>query len=163
MQIRHIEIPRVGQKYTLTTQKGNQAILIFHRNGQKEFYFTPEADDEPELGLELTDEEARIMGALLLGIDYRSEKDEVKEDSQQCFENILVEWIILSPKAELANQTIAEAEIRSRTGVTIIALERDGEMQGSPDINKKLIVGDRIMVTGTEEDIKKFEKICQGS
>lgn len=158
-----MEIPRVGQKYTLTTQKGAQAILIFHRDGQKEFYFTPEADDEPELGLELTDEEARIMGALLLGIDYRTEKEEVKQNAQQCFENILVEWIVLSPKSELANQTISGAEVRSRTGVTIIAIEREGEIEGSPDINKKLIAGDRLMITGTEEDIKKFENICQGS
>ncbi len=161
MQIRQIEIPRVGHKYTLTTNNGSQAILIFYRSGRREFYFLKENDEEPELGLELSDEEARVIGALLLGIDYHcGSEDDTK--TEKYHDNIIVEWLPLSKKSDLANKSIAEAEVRSKTGVTIIGIERKGEVIGSPDINDKMLPGDQLMVTGTAEDIKEFEKICQG-
>ena len=161
MDIRQMEIPRVGQKYTLTTSKGSKAILIFHRSGKREFYFLQETDEEPELALELSDEEARVIGALLLGIDYHAEPGS-SEESQDYHDNIIVEWVPLSEASDLANKSIAEAEDRSKTGVTIIGIERKGEVIGSPEINDKMLPGDQLMVTGEADDIKEFEKICQG-
>ena len=164
MEIRQMDIPKVGEKYTIKTASGFQAIIIFYRSGRKEFHFMRKGDEEPKLGLDLKDEEARVLGALLLGIDYtcKHEEDVVDEGTGDLHDNILVEWLDLSAESDLVNKSIAETEIRSRTGVTVIGVERKGDMISSPDIHEKLHAGDRIMVTGDEEDIKNFERICQG-
>ena len=160
MEIRQMEIPRIGEKYTIKTNSGNRAIIIFHRSGKREFYFMDEKQEEPELSLELMDEEARVLGALLLGIDYSREESAPRTDALH--DNILVEWFDITEDSCIVNQSIAEAEIRTTTGVTVIGVERGGNTIDSPDIHEKLRAGDRIMVTGTEEDIENFEEMCQG-
>ena len=163
MEIRQMDIPKIGEKYTLKTSSGHQAIIIFYRSGRKEFHFMRENAEEPELGLDLKDEEARVIGALLLGIDYTcAQPDKSDGETGNLHDNILVEWLDLAPGSDLENQSISEAKVRSRTGVTVIGVERKGNMISSPDIHEKLHAGDRIMVTGSEEDIKQFEQICQG-
>ncbi len=159
MDIRHSEIPRIGHKYTLETNDGSQAVIIFYRSGRREFYFAKQKGDEPNLALELNDEEARVMGALLLGVDYEADKSCIDPNIS---DNMAVEWAELSPESELANQSIVEFEVRSRTGVTIIGIKRGEKVISSPDITKILQPGDRLMATGTEEDLKIFQKICRG-
>lgn len=159
MDIRHSEIPKIGHKYTIRTNNNSQAVMIFYRSGKREFYFAKEKGVEPELALELTDEEARVLGALLLGVDYESDRSSMDSNIS---DNIVVEWVDLSENSKLANQSIVDFQVRSETGITVIGLKRGDEVIGSPDITKKLLPGDKLMVTGTEEDIKVFEKICRG-
>ncbi|MCC3145329.1 hypothetical protein LJ207_08335 [Halanaerobium sp. Z-7514] len=159
MNIRHSEIPRVGHKYTISTKKGSQLVLIFYRSGKREFYFNKAEGDEPELALTINDEEARILGALLLGVDYEADKSSIDSNIS---DNIVVEWIDLSPNSKLANKSIIDSQIRSETGITIIGIKRGDKVHGSPNITEKLRPNDKLMVTGTEEDIKEFEKICEG-
>jgi len=162
MQIRQMDIPKIGEKYTLKTDAGSRAIIIFYRSGKREFYFMGKDAEEPSLGLHLKDEEARVIGALLLGIDSHFSPDSEAKETRDLHSNILVEWLDLAAESKLVNKSIAEAKVRSVTGVTIIGIERKGDVIGSPDIHEKLHAGDRFMVTGSEEDIKKFERLCQG-
>jgi len=159
LEIRHSEIPRIGHKYTIKTKGSNQAVIIFYRSGKREFYFASEIGDEPELALELNDEEARTLGALLLGVDYESDKSSMDSNIT---DNIVVEWVDLASDSKLVNQSIVDSEIRSETGITIIGIKRGEKVIGSPDITEKLLAGDKLMVTGKVDDIKDFEKICRG-
>lgn len=161
MQVRCMEIPGIGRKYTLKTAQGSQLIIIFYRDGRREFYFASDPMDEPSLGLNIKDEEARVIGALLLGVDYHAEPEE-EQEARELHDNILVEWYELAKNSVLVNRTIAESQVRAVTGVTIIGIERDGEMIGSPEVDEKLLPGDKLMITGTEKDIKNFEHISGG-
>ena len=60
----------------------------------------------------------------------------------------------------LAGQTLAEAEIRTRTGVTVIAIERDGEVITDIDSSFTLRADDEIVVVGVDEDIDQFESLA---
>jgi Trk K+ transport system NAD-binding subunit len=60
----------------------------------------------------------------------------------------------------LAGQTLAEAEIRTRTGVTVIAIERDGEVITDIDSSSTLRADDEIVVVGVDEDIDQFESLA---
>ena len=159
MDIRHSEIPRVGHKYTIKTDDNSQAVLIFYRSGKREFYYNKSEGDEPELALSLDDEEARVLGALLLGVDYEADNSSIDSNIS---DNIVVEWLELAKNSKIANKSIVESQIRSETGITIIGIKRGGKVHGSPKITEKIRPDDKLMVTGTEEDIKEFEKICKG-
>ena len=59
-----------------------------------------------------------------------------------------------------SGQTLAEAEIRTRTGVTVIAIERDGEVITDIDSSSTLRADDEIVVVGVDEDIDQFESLA---
>lgn len=59
-----------------------------------------------------------------------------------------------------AGETLASARIRERTGCTVIAVERNGELIAGPDPEVTLEAGDTYVVAGTDEDINQFNEIA---
>ncbi|MDH7578133.1 MAG: TrkA C-terminal domain-containing protein [Bacillota bacterium] len=160
MEIRSVELPGIGKKYTLHTTEGCIIVIIIHHSGRRELYFMYSEDsDEPGFTFDLNDEEARRMGAILLGADYQPMSDERMEFM---LKNILVEWIKVNPHSQVANQKIRDAAIRTKTGSTIIGIQRKDEIIGSPDINEVLLPGDVLMAVGKKDQLKVLEKLCSG-
>ncbi len=60
--------------------------------------------------------------------------------------------------AALAGKTLAESQIRARTGCSVIAISQDGRMVNSPDPQIRLDSGDELIMIGTEEAEKRFLK-----
>jgi Trk K+ transport system NAD-binding subunit len=56
----------------------------------------------------------------------------------------------------LAGQTLAEADVRAETGVTVLAIERDG--QTITDIDPKFTIepADTLVAAGTDQDMTRF-------
>jgi TrkA domain protein len=160
LQIKCADLPGVGRKYTIHLADGRLCVILIHHTGRREMYFMADTeDDEPLLTLELNDEEARKVGAILLGADYQPVSDERVET---LLKSILIEWIRVAPGSELANRKIKDMRIRTVTGATVIGIQRGEEMIGSPDVNELLRPGDVLMVVGKREQIKALEKLCQG-
>jgi Trk K+ transport system NAD-binding subunit len=59
----------------------------------------------------------------------------------------------------LAGETIGEADIRSKTGCTVVTIERDGE--AITDIGPKTTIesGDDLVIVGTDEGIRSLEEV----
>ncbi|MDW7674393.1 MAG: TrkA C-terminal domain-containing protein [Bacillota bacterium] len=160
MQIKSVELPGIGKKYSLDMADGHTIVIIIHHTGRRELYFMDDIDDdEPAFTVELNDEAARKVGTILLGADYQPVVDERVEIMQK---NILVEWIKLHGKSQLVNKNIKDARIRTLTGATIIGIQRGAEIIGSPDINVVLLAGDILMSIGKKDQIKKLEALCKG-
>lgn len=68
--------------------------------------------------------------------------------------------IVRTKAPKLAGQTLAEAEVRARTGVTVIAVERDGEIMTGIGPSFSLQADDELIVTGTDESIERFDSIA---
>lgn len=71
-----------------------------------------------------------------------------------------VEEIIIAENSKLANQTLIEANIRGKWGVTILAIKRGEDIISNPDPDEKLLPLDLIMVFGSGEQLSSFEKIA---
>jgi monovalent cation:H+ antiporter-2, CPA2 family len=67
-------------------------------------------------------------------------------------------WLCLPPFSPLADQTIAELQIRSTTGASIVGVTRRGRLVANPDADTRLEVGDIVAVLGTPEQIAAFER-----
>jgi Trk K+ transport system NAD-binding subunit len=69
---------------------------------------------------------------------------------------------IVHTKAEkLVGQTLAESKVRTRTGVTVIAVEREGEILTGIDPSFTIREGDAVLVTGTQEEINQFRDFVE--
>jgi Trk K+ transport system NAD-binding subunit len=64
--------------------------------------------------------------------------------------------VVRTEAPALVGQSLAEADVRARTGCTIIAAERDGELL--TDVGPEFVVreGDDLVVAGRDEDMSRF-------
>jgi len=158
MKIKTSDLPGIGKRYSFETAENENLVVIMHQSGHRElYYFGGSDEDEPDFVLKLNDEEARQLGTLLLGVDYQP----VADDRVELFlKSIRIEWIHVEPDSELANKRIIEARIRTKTGATIIGIQRGEDMIGSPDVNEVIRPGDTLMVIGSREQTKSVDSLC---
>lgn len=161
MQIKTSELPGIGKRYSFTTAENDHVVIILHQNGSREVYhFNDEDADEPDFTMNMTDEESRQFGTLLLGVDYQPVTDDRME---LLLKNIRMEWLKVEPNSCIANKKIIESKIRTTTGTTIIGIQRGNNMIGSPDIEEVIMPGDVLMAIGTRNQTKSLESLCKDS
>ncbi|WP_433631393.1 potassium channel family protein [Halomicrococcus sp. NG-SE-24] len=69
--------------------------------------------------------------------------------------------IVRTTAPRLVGQSLGEANVRERTGCTVIAIERDGEV--TTDLGPDFVVEsqDRLIVAGTDADTNAFTELAQ--
>lgn len=92
-----------------------------------------------------TDEEQRSLKDLLVA-----------------FESIEITWIQVDHDSPLIGQTLAEANIRSRTGASVIAILRNLELIANPKSQTVFEAGDRIGLIGENESIVAIRALALG-
>jgi TrkA domain protein len=142
------DLPGVGTRYDFACLSGTQVGVIVRHSGRRELVvYDADDPDAVRANLDLSPEEARTLGELLGG----SRVVEQLDDVVRRVDGLALDWLVL-PRSQ-APRTIAETELRSRTGVTVIALVRDGVTVPAPGPDDELRPGDTIVVTGTVEGI----------
>ncbi|WP_029552147.1 cation:proton antiporter regulatory subunit [Thermocrinis jamiesonii] len=156
MKIKETDLPGIGKKYGVLLKSGKELVIIIHNTGRREIYLMK--DEEPSCFIELTDEEARDLGFLLAGATYQPVSSEKME---MILQQVVMEWVKVEEGSNFAGKTIAQLEIRRKTGVSIIAIERGGKVIPSPDpYTEKIEVGDTLISVGTRQQIKSFLELC---
>ncbi|MCA9929741.1 MAG: potassium channel protein [Anaerolineales bacterium] len=75
-----------------------------------------------------------------------------------------VEELVIPQNSPMVGQTVGEADIRRRTGVTLVALLRDGGEQSiMPDAKTRMEVGDQLIVLGIREQLAALERLISNA
>ncbi|MFA9557533.1 cation:proton antiporter regulatory subunit [Evansella sp. AB-rgal1] len=160
MQVKMADLPGIGKKISFITAEESMIVLIVHHTGKRELYFFHDQDnDEADFSINLTANETRELGAQLLGAVFQPvDSDKMKMLKSQ----IVTEWIKLDQDSIIVNKTIGQSEVRKKTGVSIVGIFRKDDVIASPDIDEMLLEGDTVMAIGKQEEITKFEQLCEG-
>ncbi len=157
MQLRETDLPGIGKKYELTLESGKEMALIIYSTGKREIYLIEE--EEPLCSIELSDEESREIGFLLAGAVYQpipSSKMEL------IMKEMVMEWIKVEPGSTFENKTIADLQVRKKTGASIIAIVRGEKIIPSPDPYSEVIKeGDTLVIVGTRSQVKQVLSLCE--
>lgn len=152
------DLPGVGHKYTLEMETGGRLSVIIHHQGKREiFYFEPDNGD-PSVALELSDLEARRVGAILGGAYF---KPQIVEDLELAIKGLLIEWFKLDDRSKAVGKNIAELQIRKQTGVSVIAIQRGEESIVNPPPETTLLAGDTVIAIGLRENFEKFKDMVR--
>lgn len=73
--------------------------------------------------------------------------------------SIEITWITIAAGNGLAGQTLEQAAIRSRTGASVVALQRDRKLMANPKSMTVLMPGDRVGLIGEWEQLEAAEKL----
>jgi Trk K+ transport system NAD-binding subunit len=66
--------------------------------------------------------------------------------------------VVRTPAAGLAGQTLGDAHVRRRTGVTVVGVERDGEMHTDIGPDFRVEANDQLVIVGTDEGTRAFRE-----
>ena len=60
------------------------------------------------------------------------------------------------------NSTLAEADFRRHWGLSVVAIQRKGEVVSNPESDFQMQTGDVVVVFGSSAQIAQFDKECGG-
>ena len=146
VELKETRLPGVGVKWSMTTASGSRITVIQHNDGDREVYVhRRRSDEEPAVVLELHDDEARQLGALLGGA---YERPRIVEELEMALGEFQIEWIKVPNDSWVNGRTLADCGFRKRTGVTVIAVLRESESIAGAQPDDVILDGDTIVVVG---------------
>jgi len=158
MAFRETDLPGVGKRYTLELEGGGELTLIIHNTGRRELYIIEEEEEEPTCVISLTEDEAKELGFLLAGTTYQPVAPEKME---LIMKEMVMEWVKVGKGASFTNKTIAQAQIRKKTGASIVAIIRGKDMLVNPEPSTtEILPGDVLVVAGTRNQLRNFLEYC---
>lgn len=151
----HKVLPGIGTKYELETDSGDIISVIFMANGRVQLYTQP-ARCPDCYAADLNPMETRRLGNVLTGAIMEAEEEGVEIAFSALADlRIVVHTYIIG--AKLAGKAICDLDIRSRTGVTVLAVSREGKNTVNPRPDFRFMKGDAVVVIGESDQIRAFE------
>jgi CPA2 family monovalent cation:H+ antiporter-2 len=91
------------------------------------------------------------------------EEHRLLHDLLDAASSIEIKWFRLPVGNPLVGQTLADANLRSRTGASVVAILRDRQLMANPKSMTIFRPGDRIGLIGDKEEIEAVEKLLSES
>jgi TrkA domain protein len=157
-EVREVELPGVGVRHEFTTQDGNRVGVVSHRSGRREIYLAdPRDPDRFKRALGLSDEDARTLGEILGASRVAAELAEL----QQKVEGLAIDWLPVREDSPYARKMIGAARVRTRTGVSIVAVLRGDQAIPAPGPDTEVKPGDFLVVVGTPRGIEQVVELLR--
>ncbi|MFN2525444.1 MAG: cation:proton antiporter regulatory subunit [Actinomycetota bacterium] len=145
-------------RYEFQTGEGKRIGVISHRSGLREIYVSRSDDpDEFKRVLGLSPDDARTL-AELLGATRVAQQ---LADLQQRIEGLVIDWLPIRDDSPYASRTIGDTRLRSRTGVSVVAIVRGEEAVPAPGPEARLDSGDYLVVVGTGRGVEQAVEVLR--
>lgn len=155
-QIEETPLPGVGMRHDFTAEDGSRIGVVHHRTGRRELFFCSAEDpDAVTHSLNLSDEDSHALSEALGG----STVIERLTGLQQKVEGLAIDWLRVDPGTPYAGRTIGDARIRTRTGVSVVAVIRGEQAHPAPGPEFEVAANDTMVVVGTPDGIKSVTEI----
>ena len=157
VDLRETRLPGVGFKYSFGTAQGGRVAVIMHNDGQREIYFYRRRDDdEPTAVIELHDDEARQLGAVIGGA---YERPKIVEELEMALGELQIEWVPVPDTSPAIGKTLADCGLRAKTGVTVIAILREPESVSGAQPEDFIQQGDTLVAVGKAGQFAEFRRL----
>lgn len=158
MNVEVTPLPGIGVRKDFALRDGRRIGVISHRDGQLELIVSKSDDPDACIAeLPLTTEEAGAL-ANLLGAPQLVEQ--LKEE-QRDVPGIRTGRIVVETGSPFDGRTLGDTALRSRTGVSVVAVMRAGQVHPSPTPDFTLTGGDLLIAVGTSEGLDHATKILK--
>ncbi|MFB7269149.1 cation:proton antiporter regulatory subunit [Streptomyces sp. NPDC056244] len=149
-------LPGVGTRYDLNTEAGKHLSVVVHQDGRRILAFhDPEDDDNCKEAAPLAPYEATALSKLLM-------PDPVAHLHQHLEIDLVTEHIPVTKRSPYAGRTLGSAQVRTRTGASIVAVLRRTAAFPSPTPDFRFASGDTLVVVGTREGIDAVAELITG-
>lgn len=157
MTVYESDLPGVGKKFEVELGDDQRLVIVTHNTGKREVFLKQYEGSDSEKLFELSDRLARTVGTILEGAYFQPVQTERVQT--MLAEGTFLEWYNVDDSAELVGQTLADAQVRERTGVSIVAIQRGDDLVPSPSPDTTIEANDTLIVIGSQDNIRDFEPL----
>ncbi|WP_254824203.1 cation:proton antiporter regulatory subunit [Haloglomus halophilum] len=159
MTVYETDVPGVGKKFEVDVGGGARAVVLLHHDGRVELFRRPDPDADSEKVFELTSQQANYLGSILEGAYFETvDMDQLEVP----LGDAIIEWVDITDASPVAGKTLAEADLRAVSGVSVIAVQRGPDTVPNPEPDFQVEADDILVTLGTREQQAVFADRCQG-
>jgi TrkA domain protein len=156
--IHEVKLPGVGVRYEFETAENKRIGVVSHRTGVREIYVSRRDDpDEFNRVLGLSTDDARTLAELLGATRVAQQLAEL----QQRIEGLVIDWLPVRQDSPYAGKTIGDARLRTRTGISVVAIVRGEDAVPAPGPDQQLQSGDFLVVVGTARGVEQAVELLR--
>jgi len=149
-------LPGIGVRKDFALRNGRRVGVVTHRDGQIELILSKSDDPDACLAeLPLTPDEASALANLLGAPQLVAQLNEEHKD----LPGIHTRQIPVREESPFDGRTLGDTALRTRTGVSVVAVMRAGQAHPSPTPDFTLTAGDLLVTVGTSEGLDNAVKI----
>ncbi|MFC4002434.1 cation:proton antiporter regulatory subunit [Prauserella oleivorans] len=158
MNVEVTPLPGIGVRKDFALDNGRRVGVVTHRDGKIELIVSKSDDpDACVASLPLTADEAGALANLLGAPQLVAQLTEEHRE----LPGISTKQLPIKSGSPFDGRTLADTAIRSRTGVSVVAVMRAGQVHPSPSPDFTFTAGDLLVAVGTSEGLDATAKILQ--
>jgi TrkA domain protein len=159
MTVYETDVPGVGKKFELDIGSGARAVVVLHHDGRVELFRRDSPDADSKKLLDLSSQQSNRLGSILEGAYFESVD---LDDLSVPLGDAIIEWVEVTDDSPVAGSTLAAADVRAETGVSVIAVQRDGDTVPNPSPDTVVEAGDVLVALGTREEQSALAHLVRG-
>lgn len=149
MTVYETDVPGVGHKFELELEGEERLVVVLHHDGKREVYLRPGPDQDSQRLFGLSGKQARQLGSILEGAYFQPVE---MSETRVPLGEAIIEWVDVEAASALVGASLREADLRERTGVSVIAIQRGEETLSNPDPQTVLQSGDILVAIGQRSE-----------
>lgn len=143
--VNETRLPGVGLRHDFTCQSGDRVGVITRHSGRRELLvFNRDEPDDVSESVAMTPDESSVLAGLLGGATLVDRFD----DLRQHIADLSLDWLPVPESSRFAGRPMGDTEMRTRTGVSVIAILRGTTPIPAPGPDVVLEAGDTVVVVG---------------
>jgi TrkA domain protein len=158
MRVYETQVPGVGTRFRAELDRGAALTVLVRDDGRREVYWRPDEDTDSERLFAVPESAARHLAEILDGTYVETPEDHVGD----LFDDAAVEWVELDDDAPIVGATLGESALRSRTGVTVLAVQRGDRTTPTPGVDFAFRPGDVLVVAGDRDAHDRLKSLLAG-
>ncbi|WP_327045781.1 cation:proton antiporter regulatory subunit [Microbispora sp. NBC_01189] len=148
MDVEQTVLPGIGLRHEFTTRSGRRIGVVSHRTGRRDLViYDPDDPDRACETVKLNDEEADALVELLGAPRIVQRLNAMHRE----VEGLVSLQVMITPGSRYDGRPMGDAQVRTRTGASIVAVVRAGRVFASPAPDFVLTGDDIVVVVGGEE------------
>ncbi|MDN4612652.1 cation:proton antiporter regulatory subunit [Arthrobacter burdickii] len=150
MNVIETPLPGIGVRREILTGSGRRVGIVAQRDGDLDLIISKAGDpDACVASIPLTPDEAATIGNLLGSRQLVAQLTEEHRD----LPGVTTRQFLIERGSPFDGRPLGDTRMRSRSGASLVAVLRSGQVQASPTPDFTLAAGDLLVVVGTSEGL----------
>lgn len=156
MNVEVTPLPGIGVRKDFALRSGRRIGVISHRDGQLELILSKRDDPDSNIAeIPLTYDEAGALANLLGAPQLVAQLAEEHKD----LPGIRTKQLPINENSPFDGRPLGDTAMRTRTGVSLVAVMRAGQVHPSPGPEFNLTAGDLLVAVGTRDGLDAAAEI----
>ncbi|MFC7546326.1 cation:proton antiporter regulatory subunit [Plantactinospora sp. GCM10030261] len=159
VRVEQTALPGIGVRHDLITGSGRRLGVVTHRNGRRDLVLYDVDDPDACLAdIPLTDDESEALADILGASLMLGQLSGLREQAA----GLLTEQIAIPAGSRYVGRRLGDTRVRTRTGASIVAVLREGQVIASPDPSFRFAANDVVVVVGTRNGLDGATAVLAG-